>query len=246
MTYTFSASQINTFMQDPCIWVIQSLFKMRSPPNAWAEKGTIFGDFVERAALTGDWGDVMPIKLAIAKRCDELELEVPSLTSMDTDWQNAKEHFQRWEKEFGRPVATQEEFIIDCKHGKLRGYIDVRYQTCCADIKNRTKIEKDFKTSDMIQMACYWKAKGCPQWLLEFSAGKKRVSLFGNELEFWWKIAEHNMGRMEIIALDYEDCVHQFGDKRQACLHILSGLPIHNPRLYWWPAAEELILEAIS
>lgn len=248
MSYTFSASQINSYMQDPCIWVIQSLFKMKSPMNGYAIRGIVFGEYVEGAAVTGNWlVDPEQIKNKITNDCLKANADLPSLNSIADDWAAISNHFKAHaDKGYESPIASQHHFMIDCTHGKLQGYLDLLYSRAGKDIKYRTKIEDKPRISDMIQLSCYWKALGYRQFLTEICKGKVKQSAYGQEeLEFYWKIAEHNMGQMKKIANDYQDAVNLLG-ARQACLSILKGLPIHNPRLYWWPEAEQLILEAIS
>lgn len=244
--HIFSASQINKFMEEPSLWIMKSLFKLKEPQNKWAIRGTVFGDFLETAAVSGHYDiDINMLKNRIAEDCLKADCEVPSLTSIDTDWQVAVKHFQDHDtKGYDRPIASQHKFLIDVKHGKLTGYLDLLYPKAVKDIKYRNEIEREPRQSDMIQLACYWKATGHRQFLFEVSKGKTRLSAYGEaELKEWWEVAEHNMGRMADIVMLYQAMIITC-TPREACIVLLKDTPIHNWNGYWFKEARELSLEA--
>lgn len=254
MTYVFSASQINSYMSEPWLWVIQSLFKIRGPQNQWAIKGDVFGAALEKIVLSQDFDNVHShevIQNEVEAQCKFAGLEVPSMSTLEADWKIAIDHYRQHKlKGYDAPLPPpagskkgQHYFEMDCKHGKVCGYIDLLYPKAGRDVKYRTEIEQKPRVSDMIQLACYWKKYG-GRWMLdEFSKGKKRSKPYGQEeLEPYWKIAEHNMGCMN-------DIIHMkevFDDDPDCMKIILRDLPIHNPDGYWFPQALELRKEILG
>ena len=251
--HTFSASQIIKYMSDPWLWVMKSLFKMKEPMNPYAIKGIVFGDFVETAAVKGHWdgdGIVELIKNRISDDCLKAGCEIPSLSNIEQDWLAARDYFKsRENKGYDKPIKNQHEFIFESKHGKVKGYIDLLYPRAVMDIKYRSEVQKDNRCSDMIQLACYWKATGHRQFLLEICKGKVKQSAYGQEeLEPYWKIAEHNMSIMSGIIDRVKDIRYNNPDYTERCVMLgtLGEMPIHNPDGFWWPEALKLREEILG
>lgn len=229
----FSPSQIKLFMQEPALWVIRKLSRYDkrfiSPQNGYAIRGTVFGEALEQAMMSGDFNRAAWIKDEIITRCEAAGCSIPSLSSIDDDWEAAKDRLHD-----KRPISVQRSFSHPVPYGVLTGYIDLEYAERCADIKYRSG--QDYDVEDRVQMSCYWAATGKEQWVFKIAKGKVKMEFFSeDEMALYWNICLQNMAVMS----GYEE-----PKSAEIAKKIIRQMPINNPAGWWFPAAWDLVKEA--
>lgn len=239
--HAFSPSQINLFMDEPAVWIIKSLYKIKSPQNAYAIQGTVFGDYLERAAVAGDFTADQSdnIRQDIVSECDKYGLDAPAMSYLKEDWQTVMNHMeQQRRKGYAMPLGAQGEVTLQTVYGLLRGRLDLEYPAAIVDVKYRTQLAPtEGKRSDLVQLACYWKMTGKLPFLLEISKGKVRQQAYPDKMDEYWYLALHNMKVMARIA----------AGKLPADMSLLRDFPVHNPDGYhWFPEAKRIWQEVCA
>ena len=244
--HTYSASQINNFMNEPILWALKSLYKLKEPQNGYALRGTVFGDYLEQAVLAEEFMlDLSDdIKAKLLDECDKNQCDMPAVTNIQEDWLAALAFFKkRKDKGWQNPQKAQSkiEFTIDSNLTVI-GYLDLEYENAIIDIKYRNVLAPSSgKSTDLIQLAIYRKALGKAPFLVEICKGKvKLTSYFGDVLDHYYAIAKHNLLLMEDLR---KQIMPYVANKDYSILRCVS---VHNPDyIGWFPEAKRILQENI-
>lgn len=184
-----SASQINRFLTEPALWVVEKFFNIKSTagPGAWrgsaceaAMDVVLFQDADDAAALAAAHdrfeqdaqGD---LSADVVKARDELTLYLANLLPVA----------RKLRAEKGTPLVRQARIELDLPGitARLIGYVDYLYDDFGLDLKTVGRLPsftdadppriKD-KADHLRQMAIYATAKSRPFKLLYVTPGKKK------------------------------------------------------------------------
>ena len=165
-----SASQINTFIANPCRWILWVSGYTDKAGNANMWRGTATDKAV--CAMLGDGlSKEDALELGIKSYADELRW-AKKISDSGIDLKIHQTNSERLPKyinaaldfysDKGSPVATQEKIEIQDESISVPiiGYIDLRYADAVRDIKTAARKPANDKLTEAVnrQMAVYWRA----------------------------------------------------------------------------------------
>ena len=167
-----SASQINTFIMNPCKWILKVSGYTDPTGNAHMWRGTAVDNAVSAMLMDGLSKEeamalgknVFETKVAYAKKVDPENINAVVLSGN----QGKLERYLSAALDFfegkGKPKSVQEK--IEIKDESLSipiiGYLDLKYESTIRDIKTSAQRPNHAKMPDSVsrQMSVYWKATG--------------------------------------------------------------------------------------
>jgi hypothetical protein len=177
----FSASQINRFLSEPSLWVLDRLFGIRSEggPNMW--RGTAVEAGCDLALFAGADDDA-----AINVALQAFDREAQGLVDEQTDKARGEipiylKNLLPSMRELGMPLVKQARISIniDGIDAEIMGYVDYIYSLRLLDLKTTSRmpsVDGDGRIKDkwdhIRQMAIYERAKSLPPTLVYVTPGK--------------------------------------------------------------------------
>ena len=171
-----SASSINTYIDDPSMWVMRYLFGYKSAGNPAMWRGTaidyaIGSYFGFTSASTESISDALELSKKHFKQLYEdqkrflpehkvdLDKYVKELKSLNKFTNSAVSFYHS----LGKPTDYQKEVNLQLEDLPIpiRGYIDLQYKDTIRDIKTTARYPNDVSSNHARQMSIYAKAEGC-------------------------------------------------------------------------------------
>lgn len=182
----FSASQVNTFLDEPALWLLKEFrgYRSEAGPGAWR------GSAIEQAMDVLVYNREAPDEELMARVMDRFEDDAQGDLSDDTDREREKikaymDNLVPWARklDWPKPDATQikKEHWIDGVDDPLLMYLDYSWPDVVRDLKTTGRapsFDKDTgyikNPSHVRQMAIYSKATGKPVELIYVTPTKDR------------------------------------------------------------------------
>ena len=171
-----SASSINTYIDDPCMWIMRYLFNFRNggSPAMWRGTsidhaiGAYFGYSDKKAdnldtAISFAKDEFKNLYEAQKKYYPEqtidLDKYIKELKSLTKFTSTALNFYHK----LGQPTDYQKEInlYLEDLPIPIRGYIDLQYKDTIRDIKTTARYPNDVSSNHARQMSIYAKAEDC-------------------------------------------------------------------------------------
>jgi len=191
-----SASSINTYIQDPCMFIMRYLYKHRGASNPAMWRGTVVDEGIGEA-LTSKKSNKRIIKESIArfdglydyhKKNTEINLEKLSKerSLIPTYLDIAIPYYQ----EMGKPLSYQKEInlYLDDIPVPILGYIDVQYEGLVRDIKTVSRLPSVIPDTVNRQLSIYAKAEDSDAMVDYVYVTTKKAEMISMQVE---NIDEH-------------------------------------------------------
>jgi len=164
-----SASSINTYIQDPCMFIMRYLYNHKGASNPAMWRGTVVDEGIGEA-LTSNKSNKKIIANSIA-RYDGLYNYHKQNTNINLDkLSKERELIPRYldiaipyYQEMGEPVSYQKEvnLFLDDIPVPILGYIDVQYEGLVRDIKTVSRLPSVIPDTVNRQLSIYAVAEDC-------------------------------------------------------------------------------------
>lgn len=191
-----SASSINTYIQDPCMFILRYLFKHKSPSNPAMWRGTVVDEGIGDALTTKKTTKKI-IKNAIS-RFDGLY----EYTAKDYEVNTIKLEKERdliprylntaipYYQNIGKPISYQKEIRlqIDDIPIDILGYIDLQYEGLVRDIKTVSRLPSAIPDTVNRQLSIYAVAENCDAMVDYVYVTSKKAEMISMQVE---NIDEH-------------------------------------------------------
>ena len=138
-----SASSINLFIQDICLFIVRYLFKHKSPTNPAMLRGIVIdhalGNKTSVAEAQKEFMALMNYEKKQGNVFDQEKAEI--------EYNNIEKYLDvgiPFYKDLGKPVSYQEKVILQFEDLPIDiiGYVDLEYKDCIRDIKTTAKTPK--------------------------------------------------------------------------------------------------------
>ena len=138
-----SASSINLFIQDICLFIVRYLFKHKSPTNPAMLRGIVIdhalGNKTSVAEAQKEFMALMNYEKKQGNVFDQEKAEI--------EYNNIEKYLDvgiPFYKDLGKPVSYQEKIILQFEDLPIDiiGYVDLEYKDCIRDIKTTAKTPK--------------------------------------------------------------------------------------------------------
>jgi len=177
----FSASQINRFLNEPSLWLLDRLFGIKSEGGANMWRGTAVEAGCDLAMFTGADDDA-----AINTAIQAFDREAHGVVDEQTDRVRAEipiylKNLLPSMRELGQPFIKQVRIGLNIEgiEAEIIGYIDYVYPDRLLDLKTTSRmpsLDNDGRIKDkwdhIRQMAIYERAKALPPTLVYVTPGK--------------------------------------------------------------------------
>jgi len=191
-----SASSINTYIQDPCMFILRYLFKNKSSSNPAMWRGTVVDEGIGDALTTKKTTKKI-IKNAIS-RFDGLY----EYTAKDYEVNTIKLEKERdliprylntaipYYQNIGKPISYQKEIRlqIDNIPIDILGYIDLQYEGLVRDIKTVSRLPSAIPDTVNRQLSIYAVAENCDAIVDYVYVTSKKAEMISMQVE---NIDEH-------------------------------------------------------
>jgi hypothetical protein len=191
-----SASSINTYIQDPCMFILRYLFKHKSSSNPAMWRGTVVDEGIGDALTTKKTTKKI-IKNAIS-RFDGLY----EYTAKDYEVNTIKLEKERdliprylntaipYYQNIGKPISYQKEIRlqIDNIPIDILGYIDLQYEGLVRDIKTVSRLPSAIPDTVNRQLSIYAVAENCDAIVDYVYVTSKKAEMISMQVE---NIDEH-------------------------------------------------------
>ena len=159
----FSASAINTYIADPCMYILRYVFKHRGYGNPSMWRGTVVDESIGEILLNGKSLD-FAIKHARNRYKGLFEYHADMFPIDQTRYENERlaipkylEVAYEFYKEMGEPVSYQKkiELQLDILPIPIIGYIDLQYPNLVRDIKTVSRLPSKIPDGVCRQLSIY-------------------------------------------------------------------------------------------
>jgi hypothetical protein len=191
-----SASSINIYIQDPCMFIMRYLYKHRSASNPAMWRGTVVDEGIGEA-LTTKKNNKKIIKNAIARfdglyeyTAKEHEVNTIKLAKERDLIPRYLDTAIPYYKEMGKPISYQKEIRlqIDDIPVDILGYIDLQYEGLVRDIKTVSRLPSAIPDTVNRQLSIYAKAENCDAMVDYVYVTSKKAEMISMQVE---NIDEH-------------------------------------------------------
>jgi hypothetical protein len=194
MTRHFSASQINTFLNEPALWVLQAFYGVRPEVGAGAWRGNAIEAAMDWFLYKPDANDDDLYRVAMRRFEQDAEGELSDDVEKERQTiADTLNNLMPWlrEQELPTPTGTQMkiEWVPDGTQTPVIGYVDYLWTgedyTDLWDLKapgrapsfdKETGLIKD-KQDHLRQVAIYWQARGIKPALLYAMPAKNKAPI---------------------------------------------------------------------
>ena len=169
-----SASSLNTYINDPCMFIIRYIFGFKGKGNPAMWRGTVVDQIIgmmlmSQKVIDQDYMEDL-IKQAIARFDGLYEHYKDEMTIDEKKYSKERLAIEKYlsvaipfYKQLGEPVSYQEEvrLQLDSVPIDIIGYIDLEYKGLVRDIKTVGRMPSEVPDSVKRQMSVYATAKQC-------------------------------------------------------------------------------------
>lgn len=191
-----SASSINTYIADPCMFIMRYLYKHKGNGNPAMWRGTVVDESIGEL-LIQDIDDKTVIKSAISRfdglyhhYKDEIEIDYNKFSrerNLITSYLNTAIPFY---KGMNKPIAYQKQVKLQLDELPIPiiGYIDLQYEGVVRDIKTTGRMPSAIPDAVNRQLSIYATVEDCDAYADYIFASPKKTEIKSMQVE---NIDEH-------------------------------------------------------